>query len=139
MNIRSERHKFIVSNEDEVIVIHNKYQRNIKIGDKWNKNKSLLAFRNCFGKIYFYNNGDICFLQEDKYDKYKVFPVDKKLINKVDNLYKEIANMMKKPINLYDLTDIIIEYNRRNKIIKQMQKGIRRTIKLYYRCTKEEK
>lgn len=139
MNIRSERYKFIVSNEDEVIVIHNKYQRNIKKRDNWTKNKSLLAFRNCFGKIYFYNKGDICFLQEDKYDKYKVFPVDKKLINKVDNLYKEIANMMKKPIDLCDPTDIIIEYNRRNKVIKQMQKGIRRTIKLYYRYAKEEK
>lgn len=138
MNIRSERHKYIVSNKDEMIAI-NECLRNVEGVVYSVEKKSLLAFRNCFGKIYFYNNGDINFLQEDKYDKYKVFLVDKKLINKVDNLYRDIANIMKKPINLNDPTDIMIEYNRRNKIIKQMQKGIRRTMKRYYRFAKEEK
>lgn len=124
---RGNRHENIVTNDDEIVVIKEK---------RYTFSKPILASRNCFGKVYFYEDGNIIFLKEDVYDEYKIIAVDEKLIDKVNKLYNDIANIMKKPINSANSTDIMIEYSRRNKIIKQMQKAIRRTIKLYYRCMK---
>ena len=136
VNIRGEKSKRVISNKDEIIILCESFRSYFSSNIYYDT--PIIAFRNCFGKIYFYNNGEINFLQENKYSKYKILIVDKKLIDKVNQLYVDMTNIMKKPIELNDPTDVMIEYDRRQKIIKQMQKGIRRTIKLYYRSAKEE-
>lgn len=141
MNNRNERNEYTVSNEDEIVIIQ-KYYYISSINGKLRRKlgvKPILAFCNMYGNIYWYEDCNVVFLQEEDYKTYKVFKVDKRLINKVDNLYTEMANLMKKPINLTDPTDIIIEYSRRNKITKEIQKAIRRTMKLYFRCMESKK